>query len=107
MKTFRFLSENFNFLVVKFSINLNRRVFVVGIFCSGFLIFPQTSVIGRLCSVLGIFLEASILFLKFHANVLHYKEYAMATFVLPRQIETVQMSTNNICILKKVRKKTS
>ena len=29
MKISKFLSENFQFLVVKFSINLNRRVFVM------------------------------------------------------------------------------
>ena len=30
MKTISFLSENFQFLEVKFSIHLNRRVFVMG-----------------------------------------------------------------------------
>ena len=33
MKTSEFLSENFQFLVVEFSIHLNRRVFVMAIFC--------------------------------------------------------------------------
>ena len=40
MKTTRFfLSENFPFLVVKFSIYLNRRVFVMGMKMCAFFLF--------------------------------------------------------------------
>ena len=38
MNNIRFLSENFHFLAVKFSIYLNRRVFVMGDFVCGFVL---------------------------------------------------------------------
>ena len=59
MKNIRFLSRNFHFLVVKFSVYLNRHVFVMGLFAR------PLSVIGRLCSVI----------VALHGHSLYYYEY--------------------------------
>ena len=46
MEKKRFLSENFQFLEVKFSIYLNRRVFVMKKYLYIFLFLQETIVVG-------------------------------------------------------------
>ena len=55
MKNIRFfLSENVHCLVVKFSVYLNRHVFVM--FCHWMLLIPSTfGALGRLCFVIMVF----------------------------------------------------